>query len=299
MTAIEDPSGDSTSRTMWRALEPYHAVTYFSPEAKAAADAAGCKGYWMGYFGCRAAPLGAVAPEIVTATFYNFNRSRVVRAIPDVWQVATPEQLLAARVAGVDSALRRLLTPEVLASDELAEAAALGREAACAAEFAGRALAAANEALEWPVEPHLALWHAQTLLRESRGDAHVAALVTARLDPCECLVVMAASGRVSAATLAQSRAWPEQDWLDASNRLRERGLLDANDALTAEGARLRTWVEERTDEGSDAPWRALGLERTQRLFDLARPIVGAVLDGGGFMAGNPMGLQPLARPSAG
>ncbi|MFD1049706.1 hypothetical protein ACFQ1S_31345, partial [Kibdelosporangium lantanae] len=42
---------------MWVLVETYHDVTYFSPESRAATDALGCKGGWMGYFGMRAAPL--------------------------------------------------------------------------------------------------------------------------------------------------------------------------------------------------------------------------------------------------
>ena len=191
---------------MWRALEPYHAVTYFAPEARAATDAMGCKGGWMSYFGLRAAPLGTTPPGVVTALFYNFHPDRVARALPAAWAVAEPERFLRARLSSIDEALRRLLG-DAVASDELAEAAELAEEAAMAAPTAGRALAAANAALDRPEEPHLALWHAQTVLRESRGDGHVAALVAAGLDPCEALVVFAADGHVGAEPLRDWRGW--------------------------------------------------------------------------------------------
>ncbi len=42
----------------------------------------------------------------------------------------------------------------------------------------------------------LALWHAATVLREHRGDGHVAALVAAGLDGRQALVTMAATGAV-------------------------------------------------------------------------------------------------------
>lgn len=278
---------------MWRALEPYHAVTYFTPEPRAATDAMGCKGGWMSYFGLRAAPLGRTPAGVVTALFYNFHPDRVARALPAAWAVAEPERFLEARLSSVDEALRRLLG-DAVTSDELAEAAELAEEAAVAAPTAGRALAAANAALDWPEEPHLILWHAQTVLRESRGDGHVAALVAAGLDPCEALVVFAADGQVGAEPLRDWRGWSSVEWSSAAGRLMARGLLDASGALTERGAEVRAWVEERTDSGAMTSWDALGERRCDRLLELSDPLIRRIVDGGGFLEGNPMGLRPLA-----
>jgi hypothetical protein len=33
---------------MWQLFEPLHAVSYFTPEARAASDALGLRGFWMG-----------------------------------------------------------------------------------------------------------------------------------------------------------------------------------------------------------------------------------------------------------
>ncbi len=180
------------SRRMWRAVEPVHAVTYFAPESQAACEALGTRGFWMSYFALRAAALGAASAELVTALFYNFHPGLVRRAVPAVWSLASPERFREIRTETVDAALRRLLGSEVIGTSEMAEAAEIAREAALAAPTAGRALAAANTALEWPEAPHLVLWHAQTVLREHRGDGHVAALLTAGLDPVETLVLFAA-----------------------------------------------------------------------------------------------------------
>jgi hypothetical protein len=277
---------------MWRALEPYHAVTYFAPESKAATDAMGCKGGWMSYFGLRAAPLGRVPAGVVTALFYNFHPDRVARALPGAWAVAEPERFLDVRLSSIDEALRRLLG-DAVASDELAEAAELAGEAAMAAPTAGRALAAANAALDWPTEPHLALWHAQTVLRESRGDGHNAALVAAGLDPCEALVVFAADGFVGAEPLRDWRGWSTVEWSSAAGRLVARGLLDPAGALTEHGAEVRAWVEECTDSGAMTSWDALGERRCDRLLEVAGPLVRMIVEGGGFLDGNPMGLRPL------
>ncbi len=292
-------SDEHRARRMWRALEPVHAVTYFAPEPKACCDALGTKGFWMSYFAQRAAPLGAAPPELVTALFYNFHPSLVARAVPDVWAVAPPARFLQARIEGVDAALRRMLGPDVIASPELLEAAEIAREAALAAPTAGRALAAANAALDWPDAPHLVLWHAQTVLREQRGDGHVAALLAADLDPAEALVLFAADSDLDGAWLRQRRGWSEEEWAGAVERLVARGLFAADDegggGLTAAGRAARDDVESRTDALADVAWAATGSARAERLVELVAPFVAAVLAGDGFLPVNPMGLRPLVR----
>src|SRR5437660_1842811 len=97
------PSDQSArARAVWQYGEPVHAVTYYAPERRAATDALGLKGGWMSYFGCRAAPLGAVDAPVVTALFFNFSPTMVARAIPDLWQYATPAALLDARIDSMD-----------------------------------------------------------------------------------------------------------------------------------------------------------------------------------------------------
>ena len=284
------------ARRLWRACEPVHAVLYFAPEPRAACEALGTRGFWPGYFAQRAAPLGPVGPALVTALFHGFHPAFVARAVPAVWSVAPPESFLRLRLESVDAALRRLCGPDLLTAPGVAEAAAIAREAALAAPTAGRGLAAATAARPWPDEPHLVLWHAQTLLRESRGDGHVAALTAEGLEPAEALVLFGAEHGLT--TLRERRGWPEDEWAAAGARLGDRGLLDGAGGLTAEGRALRVEVERRTDELAGASWRAVGDERAERLVALVAPVTAAVVVGGAFAGGNPMGLVPLASASA-
>jgi hypothetical protein len=283
---------ESRARTMWRALEPVHAVTYFAPEARAAAEDLGLRGFWRGYFGQRAAPLGAASAEVVTALFYTFAPGFVARSVPAIWAVAPPERLLEARVAAVDAALRRSLDVD---APEVREAAELTREAAESVSTAGRALAAANAALPWPQAPHLVLWHAQTVLREQRGDGHTAALVGADLDPCEALVVFAVAKGVAPARLRASRGWTDDEWAAAEQRLSARGLAGGG-TLTPAGWELTTEVEARTDTLADRAWQVLGDTRAARLAELGASLAERVVAAGDFMADNPMGLVPT-RPA--
>ena len=279
----------SYARRMWPAFETYHAHIYFVPEAAEAYRNLGLKGGWMGYFASRSAALGAASPELVTAVFFNFHPAMVARALPDAWGLATPDDVLAARLRTADVALRRLI-PDHVDSAAAAEAAALAREAAEAPAMAGRPLFAALRALPWPDEPHLALWHACTLLREHRGDGHVASLTAAGLDGCEAHVTVTATGAVPRETLQDNRKWTDEDWSAAEERLAARGWLDAGGALTDAGRARRAEVEARTDELAEEPWRALGPERTERLLELLAPMARAINEAGGVPVPNPVGV---------
>lgn len=245
-------------RQMWHLLEPLHAVLYYAPEAF---EEAAVLGYrtderWPSYFAWRAAPLGAVDAERIAETFYSFSPQMVREHIPAAWSVASPDAVVAARTKAVDRTYRTLFGEQVT-GPEIAEAAALARRVAEAADVTGRPLAGANAALPWPDEPHQALWHAATVLREHRGDGHIAALAEAGLDPVESLVSFAGIG-AARPEVFESRAWSDEEWSAARGRLVKRGLLEEDGSATEAGRALRAEVERRTDEQAAAPWRALG-----------------------------------------
>src|SRR5829696_2808912 len=199
------------ARKTWRTLEPLHGLIYFAPEADEAYAAVGLRGNRMGYFASRSAAMGPVTAAVVIATFYNFNPELVRQAIPEAWQLASPAAILDARHQAAVRALRRALPPEAPDSPELAEAAGLARRAAEAAveHPAGRPLFAAHAALSWPDEPVAVLWHAQTLLREFRGDAHAASLLLYGMGPLQALVTHAATGEAPVSLLQATRGWAE------------------------------------------------------------------------------------------
>jgi hypothetical protein len=258
----------------WRTVEPLHGMIYFVPEAAEAYARLGITGT-AGYFASRAAPMGAVSADVVIATFFNFNPELVRSAIPAAWDRATPTDLVAARFAAVDAACRRILGNDVVESPDMSRAAVLARTAAeeAARHVEGRPLAAGHADLAWPSEPHLQLWHAQSILREFRGDGHIALLVGHGLSGLEALVTHAAAGDVPARILLATRAWSEEAWRRAADGLRQHGWLEPGDELrfTASGARQRKEIEDGTDALSAAPYQALGEAGCTELRGLVRP----------------------------
>lgn len=258
----------------WRTVEPLHGMIYFVPEAAEAYARLGITGT-AGYFASRAAPMGAVSADVVIATFFNFNPDLVRSAIPDAWQRATPEDLVAARFSAVDAAFRRILGDDVVGSPDMARAASLARTAAAQAahHLEGRPLAAGHADLEWPDEPHLELWHAQSILREFRGDGHIAQLVVHGLSGLDALVTHAAAGDVPARVLIATRAWSDEAWGGAVEDLGRRGWLEPGDELRLSvfGARQRQEIEDGTDALSTAPYQALGEAGCAELRALVRP----------------------------
>ncbi|POX50615.1 hypothetical protein [Streptomyces sp. Ru72] len=287
---------DVSSRLMWELSEPVHDLVYFAPEARQAADEAGMRGFWMGYFGLRAAPLGPVPAAVVTGSFYVFHPDRVARALPDAWRYAAPSDLLAARERAVDRAMRRLYGDAAVHGGLMAEAADLAWDAAQAADTAGRVLGAANQALERPAQPHVRLWQAATTLREHRGDGHVAVLVSRGIGPVEAMVLKAASGESDGALLREGRKWDSATWEGAEALLRERGWIDGRGRLTEAGAAERAAIEEATDAAAEGPWRALGRDATMRLAELLAPLARTVVASGVIPSGNPVGVTGAGLP---
>jgi hypothetical protein len=269
------------ARKMHRTLEPFHGFVYFAPEPAAAYADVGVTDSRMGYFASRSAALGAVSAEVVIATFFNFSPDLVRRAIPAAWALASPAQMLTARLDGVDRALRRILG-DALDSAEMIEAATLARRASQACTLEGRPLYAAHAALDWPAEPHLVLWHAQTLLREWRGDGHIACLVEAGLSGLDALVIHAATGEVPRMVLQTTRARTDDEWDTAVRDLTEQGVLNDDGSATEQGRAARLDIEARTDALAMAPWTRLGAQDCDRLRALVRPWSRAIVDSGTF-----------------
>lgn len=262
------------ARRAWSSLEVLHVCGYFAHEPREQYKALGLRPS-LAYFAARSAPMGPVPPEVTVATFYVFSPALVGAALPAAWAVASPSRVLQARHDGVTATLHRLLD-DVVDPAELAEATELALTACAGLTAPGRPLYAGHSSLPLPDDPLLRLWHAASLLREHRGDGHVAALLHAGLDPLEALIT---GGAASGTTpfLRDTRGWTDEQWADAEQRLLARGLIAAASegaaaaTLSPAGVELRASIEAQTSQAALAGWTHLGESGTERLVELVRP----------------------------
>ncbi len=283
-----------TARNLWHLVEPIHAVTYFSEETTAAYRSVGLRGFWQGYFASRVAPMGPVGAEVCAAVFYNFHPEMVRRALPSAWSVASPEVVLRARSEALQPVLADMFDGETI--EEATELATLAIEHAA---VDGRALFAGHLTLEVPDDPVLHLWWAATLLREHRGDGHVAALLANGVDGLQAHVLVVASGRLPRQLMQDARSWSDEEWEAAERRLAVRGVVE-DGQLTTAGRALCDRIEATTDDLAAEPWLRLGATRTERLARLLAPLRDCVVRTGRIPVANPIGLpvgDSLARPT--
>src|SRR5215472_2581978 len=167
---------NSMARRMFELVEPIGVIPYSADEPNQAMFALGFTNYWDTYFAGRAAPLGQVPAEVVDALFNNFAPGEVARHIPRVWDTTTPQAAIAARQLGCANALRRILRDHV-DSPAFTRATELLLRAATSAPLEGRPMYAALRAIAILEDVVARLFHAASLLREHRGDGHIAALM--------------------------------------------------------------------------------------------------------------------------
>lgn len=259
------------ARQMWECVERYHQLCYWAPEVRETGSAAGLRGFWMNYFATRVAPLGAVPASVVESLFFYYAPTRVRRAIPDAWAFSTPAAALAARYEGVDAALRRELG-ELADSEPVRRSAEAVRAACDAADPVGRALFAGWSSLDWPDQPHLALWHGCTLLREYRSGCHLVALAAAGLSGCESVVSQVAVDEAPSEWITEEAGWTEAEAAEAYESLQARGWVDADGWATQTGRQGRAEIEATTDRLDSAHWAAIGNGAADALLADMAPI---------------------------
>lgn len=244
------------------------AMIFFAPEATDAYGATGLNWY-EGYFCSRSAAFGRSSPEIVISTFYNFFPGAVRRAIEGGWEKTTPDAIAEARFVASGKALRRMLADDGAVPD-VTRAVELLQKMVDNAPPQGRPLYAAHLAEPRRADPFEALWQGANLMREFRGDGHIAVLVAQNLGPVEALVLHAPMMGIPLAQLMRGpREWPADAVAAGHKSLAERGFVDG-ETVTPDGTAFRKTIENQTDTVSNAPFTALGAEADE-LIELLRP----------------------------
>lgn len=277
MTSPEPATPAALGRRLFALVEPIAVVTYMEDEPTDAVVALGAGAVWDAYFAGRAAPLGRdVPPEVVHALFYNFAAGEVARHIPRVWDRVTPEAASAARAQGSVAALRRLLG-DLADGPGVARAAELVIRAGTSAPTEGRALYAAVRTLPLPTEPLARLWHGANLLREHRGDGHVAALVTAGIGGTEAHVLHALSEGMPAERFGRVSHLPRAQLAAVVDAMRSRGLVGADGWLTATGRQTKERIETLTDELAAPAYATLEPDELDQLIEDLEPLAAALV----------------------
>ncbi|MBM46259.1 MAG: hypothetical protein CL458_08410 [Acidimicrobiaceae bacterium] len=261
----------SIARQMWEATERYHQLCYWAPEVREEGSRAGLKGFWMNYFATRVAPLGPVNLKAVESLFFYYAPQRIERAIPDAWSYATPEAIIEARYRGMDQALKRELGP-LVESEELLRAAEIIKSVVQNVDGTGRTLFTGWNSLPWPNEPHLALWHGCTALREHRSGCHLMALAVNGLDGPQSVITQVAVDEAPSEWIQHEAGWSDDDVATATAKLRDKGWLDDQGRATEICYQGRRQIEELTDQMNEQHWVQLGTETCDELSSLLNMI---------------------------
>jgi hypothetical protein len=283
---MDDQHIRQVSRRLRDLVEPIAANVYFAPEAHEAYEALGLT-YLPGYFCSRGACMGQVPGEVIVSAFGVFNPAIVIPAVDEGWSRTDAPTILDARRRGATASLLRILGEP---DRSVARATELLRKAGDGVTLQGHPLAAGLVSLGWPGDPIGDLWRAADVLREHRGDSHVAAWVSAGVGAVEATLLTELWWRIPQRSYVRTRGWSNEEVEAAMQRLRSDGLVD-DDGFTPAGEELRAAVEEATDRQERGVVEALG-DDAEDLFDLLEPWAKAIVASGGY----PSDPATLSRP---
>ena len=158
----------------------------------------------------------------------------------------------------------------------------------------GRSLFAGLRALGVPDDPLAAMWRRCDMLREFRGDSHIASWVSAGLDATEIGLLTELFWGLPLRSYSRTRAWTTEQFDAATERLESRGLV-ADGAFTPAGRELREDIEVHTDAQMSPTLDALGDDIVE-LGDRLAPWGEAIRAARGYPASGP---HDLARAASG
>ncbi|MGD9705946.1 MAG: hypothetical protein AB7Q42_21000 [Acidimicrobiia bacterium] len=299
---MDDATLSAKARTLGSLLEPVTGQVYFSPECHAEYVALGfgpspgeANGVALpdgpAYFTSRGSVMGQVAGEVIAAAFAVFNPAVVVPCVQLGWTLTDATTICAARDRGAIGQLRRILGDE---PEGLARVTAILQRMVEPLRPEGRPLFAGLRSQGLPADPIGAMWRLGDMFREYRGDSHTASWISAGFDATEIGLVSELYWGLPPRSYSRTRSWTTAEFDAATERLRQRGLLDeAGGALTGAGRELREEVEVATDRQMRAAIGAGG-EELDELFGLLAPWGADVRAAGGYLASGPHDLAKAA-----
>ncbi len=251
LTPIEAVANGAPARRLRDAAEPIAMHAVWSKHTNARLAASGLN-FLTGYVYGRAAALGETAGLVVASTFAAFSPALVISLYDEARTHLSPAEIMAARDQATIESLSQVLTGE-----DVSGAVAILKRGLAVADPTGRPLFAALLSREWPTDPIGQLWRACDLVREHRGDSHIAAYITAGLTPVEMNILTELFLGMPLGTYSATRAWDETQTNRALADLATKNLL-ADGQLTATGRKLRQEIEDHTDAMEQALVDAIG-----------------------------------------
>lgn len=265
------------SRRLREAIEPIAMVSVWSPEVNERHTKAGLD-FLTGYIVGRAAPLGLVPTDLVVSAFGVFSPGVIASAYETGLATTTHAEVLAALEEGTVAALHRLLGSP---GREVEEVVAVLRAGLDRADLLGRPLFSGLHARDWPPDAWARLWHAATLLREYRGDSHLAACVAAGLGPIGANLLTEAHVGLTDRSYTASRGWRTEEIDQAVLRLVAQGVLDRDGAITDRGRALRDEIENATERALEPVMAGIG-GHLDLAVDWCRQWASRIVEGGSF-----------------
>ena len=200
--------------------------------------------FLTGYVWGRAACLGDVPGTLVVAAFAAFEPGFVIATYEEARRLVSRDKLLAVRDEATIESLQTIF--ENVDSTRISSAVNALRRGLSAVDGIGRALFSGLVARPWPDSPIGQLWRACDLVREHRGDSHIAAYITACLGPVDMNILTELYVGMPLGSYTATRGWSQEVIAASVERLQKKGLV-ADGALTAAGLSLREEIEEHTD----------------------------------------------------
>jgi hypothetical protein len=285
---------DQRTRTLRNLCEPIGANVYFAPEAHQRYAALGLADYGPAYFCSRSASMGTLTGMAVVSAFGVFSPAIVVPAVEKGWSLTTREPLLQARYDGATASLRRLLgAPDEKRIGRAVELLQRGLEAA---DSAGHAIYSGLRSLPWPHEPIGQLWRCCDMVREHRGDSHIAVWTKALVEPIEIQLMSELQLDIPLKTYSATRGWTSEEMDAALDGMRAKGWMKGH-AFSPEGRAFRDRIESDTDAMETPIVDAIGRDFGE-LIDILRPWAAAIVSvgiaGGGY-PGDANAIADMAR----
>lgn len=214
------------------------------------------------YLWGRASALGEPPATLVVAAFAAFEPGLVTGLYEEARSLVGSAELLAARDEATITSLQH-----VLGDADVTFAVAALRRGLEAADGTGRALFAGLQARPWPDDPVGQLWRACDLVREHRGDSHIAAYITAGFNPVAMNILTELYVGMPLGTYTATRGWSPDIIAANVERLQTAGLI-ADGALTDAGLYTREQIEEHTDAMEQPLIEAIGDDLPELLMQL-------------------------------